>query len=198
MGGVGLVIARYLEDISWSNKFDVDRFIYNKSLDEIENSIKLENIGLEPHTFLYHIINNYDNLSDYTFFLQGTPHDHDPDIENKINSYINGEVNDFELIGIDHTTESLKNYSFVIPSHVSCFGCPPKYPYFYFKAGGQFVISKEKILSNPIEFYQYLYNLFYLDPSDPLYVTHGDKSVIGLPHFFERFWSKIFGENNEF
>ena len=197
MKDISLVIARYSEDISWINKFNIKKFIYNKGEDEIPDSVKLPNIGLEPHTFIYHIINNYNNLSDYTFFLQGIPHDHEAEIENKINEYINDNVKDFELFG-PYITEPSNYYSWLIPSHVSCFGYPLEHSFFYFRAGGQFVVSKQKILSNPIEFYQHLYSRFYLDPSDPLYVVHGDKWVVGLPHFFERFWSKIFGENNGF
>ena len=164
MKDISLVIARYSEDISWINKFNIKKFIYNKGEDEIPDSVKLPNIGLEPHTFIYHIINNYNN---------------------------------FELFG-PYITEPSNYYSWLIPSHVSCFGYPLEHSFFYFRAGGQFVVSKQKILSNPIEFYQHLYSRFYLDPSDPLYVVHGDKWVVGLPHFFERFWSKIFGENNGF
>jgi hypothetical protein len=38
--------------------------------------IKLPNLGREGGTYLYHIIKNYDNLSDYTIFTQANPVDH--------------------------------------------------------------------------------------------------------------------------
>jgi hypothetical protein len=195
---IGLVIARYNEDISWSDKFDVDKFIYNKGDSDIDNSIKLENIGLEPHTFLYHIINNYENLSDYTFFLQGCPHDHCQGIENKINEYINGNVKHFELLGDIEGVENIYGWDFVTPCYRSCFGKEPDAHNFFFRHGGQFVVSKEKILINNLEKYKHFYNIFYLNPSDPLYAPLGGNKApdFGLPHFFERFWGFTFGENN--
>lgn len=64
-----LVIARFNEDISWSNCFP--SIIYNKG-EYQSNSINIKNVGREAHTYLYHIINNYDNLAEVTCFFQGT------------------------------------------------------------------------------------------------------------------------------
>jgi hypothetical protein len=47
--------------------------VYNKSsniIGDLDNEILVENIGRESHTYLNHIINNYDNLSDITIFIQ--------------------------------------------------------------------------------------------------------------------------------
>ena len=72
-----LIVALYHEDINWLKDIkDYKITIYNKGDREIEDSIKLPNIGRETHTYFYHIVNNYDNLADYTFFSQGSPHDH--------------------------------------------------------------------------------------------------------------------------
>lgn len=78
---VELVIARYNEDISWLSKVkNMKITIYNKGEDNInKSSIKLPNIGRESHTYLTHIIDNYDNLSDITIFSQGDPFFHSPD-----------------------------------------------------------------------------------------------------------------------
>jgi hypothetical protein len=76
-----IVIARYNEDLSWLKKIPktIKITIYNKGLDNIEYpSIKLPNIGRESHTYLYHIINNYDNLADQTIFCQGDSIFHSP------------------------------------------------------------------------------------------------------------------------
>lgn len=77
-----LVIARYNEDLSWLEKIpkDIKITIYNKGLDDIEyDFIKLQNIGRESHTYLYHIINNYNNLAEQTIFCQGDSIFHSPD-----------------------------------------------------------------------------------------------------------------------
>jgi len=62
-------------------------FIYNKSNNEIKIPNdhcllkNLDNIGREGETYLNHIINNYDNLCEYTLFIQD-------DTNNHINDYI--------------------------------------------------------------------------------------------------------------
>ena len=75
-----MVIARYNENLDWLLKFKDIVIVYNKgsynsSLNKF-NVISLPNIGRESHTYLYHIINNYDNLADRTIFFQGKISDH--------------------------------------------------------------------------------------------------------------------------
>jgi hypothetical protein len=77
-----LVCARYNEDLNWLLPLkDKSIIIYNKGEDNIdifpENKIiKLPNLGREGGTYLHHIIQNYDNLSDYIIFTQANPVDH--------------------------------------------------------------------------------------------------------------------------
>ena len=72
-----LVITKYKEDISWINKIKNHNItVYDKSEFPVKDSIKLPNVGRECHTFLYHIVKNYDNLDDITVFLQGNPFEH--------------------------------------------------------------------------------------------------------------------------
>jgi len=92
-----IVVARYKENLDWLKKIkkskDIKITIYNKGPDDIENIpsstsiIKLPNIGRESHTYLYHIINNYDNLADQTIFCQGDSIFHSPDFLDLINKY---------------------------------------------------------------------------------------------------------------
>lgn len=67
-----IVVARYNEDISWTNKYHPNVIIYNKGIETIENSVSLSNVGRESHTYLYHITSNYDNLAERTVFVQGS------------------------------------------------------------------------------------------------------------------------------
>ena len=76
-----LVIARYNEDLSWTttiNDPDVYCTIYNKGKPIDLPCIPLPNIGRESHTYLQHIINNYNNLADITIFCQGDSIFHSP------------------------------------------------------------------------------------------------------------------------
>jgi hypothetical protein len=78
---IELVIARYNEDLSWLKKIpkSIKITVYNKGNDNIDFPfIKLPNIGRESHTYLYHIINNYDKLADKTIFTQGDSIFHSP------------------------------------------------------------------------------------------------------------------------
>lgn len=77
-----IVVARYNEDISWVEKNfpDAKVTIYNKGKDDIKvpanfKVVKLPNLGREGNTYLYHIIHNYDNLSEVVAFFQGNPFD---------------------------------------------------------------------------------------------------------------------------
>lgn len=75
---VDIVIARYEEDISWLNELPIryDRlFIYNKGSPITFSGayiIELPNLGRESHTYFHHVINNYHNLADLTYFLPGS------------------------------------------------------------------------------------------------------------------------------
>lgn len=76
-----LVVARYEEDISWIKNIPESLYnriiIYNKGEDaefNLPNSTvkRLPNFGRESHTYLYHVIENYNHLADITFFLPGS------------------------------------------------------------------------------------------------------------------------------
>ena len=99
MKNIKLVIARYEEDINWSNNFLSNRIIYNKGSDNLQcPHLKLKNIGNEGNTYLEHIINNYDNLSDYTIFSQGSLFDNHVNINN-VNEYdINYLINSSSIL----------------------------------------------------------------------------------------------------
>jgi len=78
---INIVVSRYNENLDWiNNKLFNKYFItcYNKGINNKFNInspheiIKLNNVGKCDHTYLYHIVNNYDNLSDYIIFLPGS------------------------------------------------------------------------------------------------------------------------------
>jgi len=75
-----IVIAAYDKDLNWLSKLnsDVKKTIYRKGnkSDDV-NEIYIENNkGRCVHTFFNHIFQNYDNLSDITYFAQDYPFDH--------------------------------------------------------------------------------------------------------------------------
>jgi hypothetical protein len=72
-------VARCNEDVGWiaSASASANVLIYNKGARlNLPNEVILPNVGRESHTYLHHIIENYDNLCDITVFAQGRIHDH--------------------------------------------------------------------------------------------------------------------------
>ena len=78
---IDLVISRYNEDLNWTLEEPFNKFkyiVYNKGINDnfnkenIKEIIKLDNVGKCDHTYLYHIIKNYNNLADITVFLPGS------------------------------------------------------------------------------------------------------------------------------
>ena len=76
MSAFEVVIARYAEEIKFlPDHYLSNAIVYNKGADDVparfERIIKLPNVGRESHTYLQHILTNYDNLADVTLFTQG-------------------------------------------------------------------------------------------------------------------------------
>ena len=83
---IDLVVARYEEDVRWICNEEFSNFqnifVYNKGASSIfstsatiDNKFKeffLPNVGREAHTFLHHIVLNYDNLADVVVFIPGS------------------------------------------------------------------------------------------------------------------------------
>lgn len=91
---IDLVISRYSESLEWlcdpeilscldNDKIDTTIYIYNKGIEfPVElchhftkynlRYIELPNVGRCDHTYLYHIINHYNQLADVTIFLPGS------------------------------------------------------------------------------------------------------------------------------
>ena len=81
MNNVEIIIARFNEDLNWTIKAPFNRFqyiVYNKGNNDnfnktnVKKIINVENVGKNDHTYLFHIIKNYDNLSNITVFFPGS------------------------------------------------------------------------------------------------------------------------------
>jgi len=101
-----IVIAHYKEDLSWIEEInDVKIYLYTKGDIDIDLAFKdnliiekLNNIGNEQHTYLYHIIKYYEKLEDIIYFIQANPFEHSHNFLEKLsNNYIGG-ISDFNLI----------------------------------------------------------------------------------------------------
>jgi hypothetical protein len=176
-----IIVARYKEEIDWIKEIKGDVLIYNKGPDNINHDYDIHhlgNIGREGHTYYKYIYDNYDNLDDYTFFLQGDPFDHSPNIINDINLFKPEECNGFKILsnwkikcninGCNHFNH--KHKPNIRQVHDMVFGNSPEYIEWIFGAGAQFVVSRDVILRNSKDFYLNIINL--LESRDTVIIGH--------------------------
>lgn len=189
MKKIDLIIARYNEDIGWIEKLDTNKFnfwIYNKGENNLYyNNILLENNGRESQTYLYHIVENYNNLSDFTVFLQGNPFDHTGSITDL------GYVDLIQFLNHHNFNQSFTEIStkhfdvgYLLERQKIIKDLELDSQTNYFCVGAQFVVSKELINNKPIEFWETL--LYWSSPNN------GKWCNITLPYILERLWINIF------
>ena len=195
-----IVVARYNEDVSFLNNYKDITIIYNKGKDDLNydfNIIKLPNIGRESHTYLYHIINNYDNLADKTMFFQGKIDDHHvlPFDEYFNNDNFTGKKTkhnvDFLQTKIKHFGKYLKDLKSgnLLASKITPYEWLEECGFYDIKDfelvwGANFSILKSVILKKPKIFYENL-------------IKYVDKHMNPEEgHYFERSWNIIYNHPN--
>lgn len=224
---IHIVIARYAEPLDWlcddqifnkisSSKTKTTIYIYNKGKDDItlcnipdHISIqikKIPNVGRCDHTYLHHIIENYDNLADVTIFLPGSANLHNKFERAKylINKCYSDIDSCFICYKYNHTVKDVMG-SFQLDNWMSSSGynshennddklflCPERpFHTWYEKVFGDldvyhitfyglFAVSKKHIHNRHIDFYNNL--IQYLN-------THHNPEV---GHYIERAWIAIF------
>lgn len=148
---IEFVVAKYKEDIEWTKIISNAKVtIYDK-----ENG-QLPNVGREAHTYIHHIVENYDNLSDITIFLQGDPFIH---LNKDFSGFENVTNYLFTKTGpFFQSDKMLEASGFTRITYLYLFGKIPDY--LYFVPGAQWVVMKNDILSRPKAFYvKLLYEL---------------------------------------
>lgn len=149
-----LVVARFKEGKEWLAEVPSEWgvIVYNKGYPQ--DGKPLPNIGREPHTFLTHIVNNYNNLAELTAFVQGRPFDHC----NSLFEFLKASEGK-ELLWLGR--EQLWSDADGSPAHpglpvarvAKLLDLDVKFPLPFFP-GGQFVVSKKRLLKRPVEFWK--------------------------------------------
>jgi len=168
-----IVLANYNENLNWIvNLHGYTFVIYQKGnlyehhninniLDTCQFKI-LPNVGREGHTYYTYIYDHYEELDDWTVFLQGYPFDHSPNLLMQLEKgwleehvdfskgfvYLSDKILECSLDGCmyHHGLPLRKTYQTIFGSIKEPFK-------FRFGAGAQFCVSKERILSRPRTFY---------------------------------------------
>lgn len=198
-----IVVARYNENIDWLLPFKDICIIYNKGNSDITlnnfNSIVLPNFGRESHTYLYHIIQNYDSLADKTIFFQGKINDHrilsmeeyfnDADFTGKIDkldiNLFKKKITHENKWKIEYDTGNMRRSQYTpIEWLKNIIGIKfNENENLKLVWGANFAVNKNLILKKPKVFYEDLLRLldFHSNPEEG--------------HFFERAWYTIFHNN---
>lgn len=196
-----IVIAHYNEDLNWIDQLNFEYInrvhIYSKGGNANRSHIKLPNIGRESHTYLFHIIDCYDNLSESVIFLQGNPFNHHstikPNSVEDINQWLyhlqrhdytpNFHINQYDAFLYDGKLnewggETIKITDYRIDEWIKIYlKSTSKEGKIFWSA--QFGIKTKYIKKNKIELYTELYN------------QHTDKHC-EVSHFLERTWGIVF------
>ena len=210
---VQCVVATYKEDLAWTQEEpfkDMDIVVYNKGNRWIDAPVprpnfrieSLPNVGRCDHTYLHHIIENYDSLAPVTIFMQGSWQDVEKrqqtlDVIRRVKETGTSVVPlwdapaDIQSFSLDEwTSTNAENKSYNLTSKLDP---SPHRPYgVWFKHNfpddtldkvhykAIFAVSREHIHNRSKEFYQKL--IKYLDGS----------SNPEAGHYVERSWGKIF------
>jgi len=215
MRSVDLVISAYKEDLEWLNHIPAtfgQVYIYNKGpgmisgVDIPYTEIKLKNIGRCDHTYLYHVIHNYNNLADVTIFATGSTYAlthkrnkfrftlnktletrntvfYADRLENVKKDLYKFQLNNWEATGIRN--KGSENSNILLHANTRPFGkwYDEHFPNIDIHAvtfGGVFSVSKEHIHNRNIDSYTRLINEFPFHPNPE------------VGHYFERAWLAIF------
>jgi len=162
-----VVVARWDEEVSWAREYP--HVIYDKGGDltpspfpEREGGLNVVRIyenpeGHESHTYLHHIISQYDALDDWTTFAQGWPFDH---ARNWKREWDAEPASGFGWVGDWMPTadrfgqpQHVPNLLPVGEAYEMIFNRPALESY-TFVAGAQFTASRELIRSRPRAFYE--------------------------------------------
>jgi hypothetical protein len=216
---IEIVIARYNEDLEWLKDEPFNKYqyiVYNKGVnkdyfksEKFKNEVELENVGRETHTYLTHIINNYDNgLANFTLFVPGSL-----ELENRFerakrlfnevennnsdlfacimyDKPVKDVFNDFQIdnyLSSNQNNRSLNNDSSIKVSDIRPYG--KWYENVYnnansdskcFTQNSMFGLTKNTILKKP--------KSYYMDLLNQVNEHNNHESV----HYFERSWETVF------
>jgi hypothetical protein len=175
-----IIVSRYNENIEWTKQFQ-NVIIANKGepLKNVYNQTVLTNVGREGHTYYKYIYDNYENLPDYMIFLQGNPFDHSPNIIQNLKKTIQTitsrpNTKCFHFLSEHMHYSTLNAQRGIYPE---CKNIHKDWERVFgeivqnkdtdteciFGAGAQFVVSKQNVLQNPIEFYKNIVQMLEYD-----------------------------------
>jgi hypothetical protein len=167
---INCVVSRYKKNTDWVYKLKniAKYYIYDKEIPESELNIPV-NKGNEASVYLKYIIDNYENLSDFTFFIHDEEYawHHSGSIINLLDEAVMSNklyynINEKCILGSIVSTGSYKDiliwYNTYIEKYIPMNTLPTKDWTQGYRGSAQFLLHKSLITNLPLEFYQNLYN----------------------------------------
>lgn len=182
-----MIVARYRENLRWMSQIEnIPFIIYDKGGSEAENSLPniprfpvqlFEGVrhaksptGRESHTYLYHILKNYDSLADMNIFLQGNPVEFACDAKTTLQALLQSDFEGIDFLSLngplvlcDETGAPLHRGLPIkrVFSRLFQSPCPELFSYTW---GAMFCVSKSFILARPKAFYEEMMQIVYEEP----------------------------------
>lgn len=214
---IQMVVARYNEPLNWLRRVPaaIRVLVYDKG-DEFEKeevasarergvteARSLPNIGREAHSYLWHIVQNYETLAPWTVFCQGRPFDHAFDFHHTLRSLVESAPNEVEesaesgfrplghIIDTDdaqgrklfvHWSKNEDGRLLDANSFYRALFETPGPPEYSFRLGAQFIASAHCIRRRERSFYERALQL--------------SQDFADAAHCFERMWPHVFGVEN--
>ena len=196
-GRFQIVVAKFLEDVSWVPAIDAPSVIYSKA-DADGQFTRLANMGREFGTYLYHIVRHYDALADRTLFLQGDPFPHDllP-----LHRYAESDEGFQALMtrsidlrsDIPWSSPGERITAGVTSAFLRLIDRPAATNPARWAYGAQFAVSRDAVHRFPREYYAGLLEIAQLERLTLSGTTLGN---IHIGFLFEIFWREIFGDKS--
>jgi UDP-galactopyranose mutase len=195
-GQFEVVIAKYREDIRWSDAIAANRTVYCKDTNcgDCCPHLPLPNIGREYGTYLHHIVTRYDTLAERTLFVQGDPFFHHllP-----IEEFACSDEGFHYRANFHRSMSHAVNWGWagqtatmaVKTEFLKLLDCRTDIKHYDFTWGAQFSVTAERIRLRPKSYYEKLRELAHR-PGITLAGVEFDNLHIGF--LFEFFWQNIF------
>ncbi len=187
---INVVVSRYNKNTDWTDKlkkFNVNLMIYDKENPNNPYNIPV-NKGNEASVYLKYIIDNYDNLTEYTFFCHDEEFSwhHDGSIIDRFEEALQANklfynINHYNLEPYHYCVKDKNGYhdwynKFIEP-YIRFKNLPNKDITWGARGAAQFLLHKSLIQHLPLKFYKDLYDNCISDNSNP-----------NVGYFFEWSW----------
>jgi hypothetical protein len=165
-----VVVSRYKRNVDFVYEMkDVNVIIYDKETPENPHNIPV-NKGNEASVYLKYIVDYYDSLPDFTFFIHDENYSwhhtgsiNERFLEAKESKELFYNINHFQFGGISHIAPNdrerlMQWYNQFIEPYIPFESLPNKDWFIGYKGCAQFLVHKSLIKNLPLVFYKNLYD----------------------------------------